>query len=72
MNENSNLGGDRYPIYLCAPVNALVEGVYEERIPYAEIKKHGDFGLGTFDSLDGEMVYETGSIGCRGKGRRRL
>lgn len=44
------------PIYLCTPVNALVEGLYEENISFAEIKHHGDFGLGTFNALDGEMV----------------
>ena len=60
MSQNNDT--KRNPIYLCAPVNALVEGVYEERIPYSEIKKHGDFGLGTFDSLDGEMVMLDGNI----------
>ncbi len=49
-------------LYLCAPVNALVEGIYEEKIPLAEIKQHGDFGLGTFDHLDGEMVMLDGRI----------
>jgi acetolactate decarboxylase len=52
----------RSRIYLCAPVNALVEGIYKENIPLAEIKKHGDFGLGTFDDLDGEMVMLDGHI----------
>ena len=49
-------------IYLCAPVNALVEGIYEQNIPLSEIKKHGDFGLGTFNDLDGEMVMLDGKI----------
>lgn len=49
-------------VYLCAPVNALVEGIYEEKIPFTEIKKHGDFGLGTFDNLDGEMIMLDGNI----------
>ena len=49
-------------IYLCSPVNALVEGIYEEKIPISEIKKRGDFGLGTFDHLDGEMVMLDGKI----------
>ncbi|MGR8935785.1 MAG: acetolactate decarboxylase [Gammaproteobacteria bacterium] len=49
-------------IYLCAPINALVEGIYEEKIPLTEIKKHGDFGLGTFDNLDGEMIMLDGSV----------
>jgi acetolactate decarboxylase len=50
------------PVYLCAPVNALVEGIYQERIPLSKIKQHGDFGLGTFDSLDGEMVMLDGRV----------
>ncbi|HZQ07647.1 MAG TPA: acetolactate decarboxylase [Anaerolineae bacterium] len=49
-------------VYLCAPINALVEGIYEEKIPFTEIKKHGDLGLGTFDDLDGEMVMLDGNI----------
>jgi len=56
------LGIKKSSIYLCAPVNALVEGIYEEKIPFTEIKKHGDFGLGTFDHLDGEMVMLDGHI----------
>jgi acetolactate decarboxylase len=39
-----------------------VEGIYQEKIPFTEIKKHGDFGLGTFDQLDGEMVCSEGKI----------
>lgn len=53
---------DTTRVYLAAPVNALVEGIYEEKIPFSEIKKHGDFGLGTFDDLDGEMVMLDGNI----------
>jgi acetolactate decarboxylase len=56
-------------LYLCAPVNALVEGIYEQNIPFSEIKKHGNFGIGTFNDLDGEMmmfdelIYRIGSDG---------
>jgi acetolactate decarboxylase len=49
-------------IYLCAPVNALVEGIYEQNIPFYEIKKHGDFGIGTFNDLNGEMMMFDGLI----------
>jgi len=49
-------------IYLCAPVNSLVEGIYQQNIPFSEIRKHGDFGLGTFNELDGEMVMLDGLI----------
>lgn len=67
-HDNSQLTDSH--IYFCAPVNALVEGLYQQKIPLAEIKKRGDFGLGTFDSLDGEMVmldgiiYQITSDGC--------
>jgi acetolactate decarboxylase len=43
-------------------VNALVEGIYEENISLASIREHGDFGLGTFDQLDGEMVLLDGKV----------
>lgn len=49
-------------VYLSAPINALVEGLYAENTSMAEIKRHGDFGLGTFDFLDGEMVLLDGNV----------
>lgn len=62
MNPKGKPALDRSRIYLCAPVNALVEGICKENIPLAEIKKHGDFGLGTFNDLDGEMVMLDGHV----------
>jgi len=47
-------------VYLSAPINALVEGFYVENTTIADIKGHGDFGLGTFNFLDGEMVLLDG------------
>ncbi len=35
---------------------ALVQGVYSGVVTVGELKQHGDFGLGTFDGLDGEML----------------
>lgn len=35
---------------------ALVKGVYNGVVSIGELKQHGDFGLGTFDGLDGEML----------------
>jgi acetolactate decarboxylase len=48
-------------IYISTPINALVEGIYEENVSFAEIKRHGDFGLGIFNDLDGEMVMLNGT-----------
>ncbi len=49
-------------VYLTAPVNALVLGYYRENTSVGEIRKHGDFGLGTFNNLDGEMVVLDGNV----------
>jgi acetolactate decarboxylase len=35
---------------------ALLEGIYEGNVNYGDLRKHGDFGLGTFNDLDGEIV----------------
>ena len=43
-------------LYVTAPVNALVEGLYRQDTTIADILARGDFGLGTFNDLDGEMV----------------
>ena len=39
---------------------ALVQGVYDGVVTIGELKQHGDFGLGTFEGLDGEMVVVDG------------
>ncbi len=52
----------RNRLYLCAPVNALIEGIYEQKLPLSEVLTNGDFGLGTFDHLDGEMIILDGRI----------
>jgi len=47
-------------LYQSAPLNALLEGVYEGNVNVGQLKTHGDFGIGTFDGLDGEMVVLDG------------
>ncbi len=49
-------------LYISTPLNALVEGVYEENIHFTEILNHGNFGIGTFDDLDGEMILLDGAV----------
>jgi acetolactate decarboxylase len=39
---------------------ALVEGVYQGAVRVSRLLRHGDFGLGTFTDLDGEMVVIDG------------
>lgn len=45
-----------------APVSALVEGILREDKPLADLLKVGNFGLGTFNDLDGEMVVLDGIV----------
>jgi acetolactate decarboxylase len=49
-------------IYQFSVIDALLEGVYDGEITCAELKENGDFGLGTFDDLDGEMLELDGVI----------
>jgi acetolactate decarboxylase len=58
MNRDADTG----LLYVSAPVNALVEGLYREDTRIADILERGDFGLGTFNDLDGEMVVMDGQV----------
>jgi acetolactate decarboxylase len=49
-------------VYLSAPVNALIEGIYRSTTTIREIREKGNFGLGTFNRLDGEMVVLEGEV----------
>ena len=43
-------------VYQYSTINALLEGVYDGEMTCGRLLKNGDFGLGTFNALDGEMV----------------
>jgi acetolactate decarboxylase len=43
-------------LFQVSTATALVQGVSRGVVTVGELKEHGDFGLGTFDGLDGEMV----------------
>ena len=49
-------GSDRDIVFQTAPFQSLSVGVYDGLFSFAALKEHGDFGLGTFNGLDGEMV----------------
>lgn len=53
---------DTDTIYQFSTINALLEGVYDGEVSCGELKEKGDFGLGTFDNLDGEMLELEGVI----------
>jgi acetolactate decarboxylase len=43
-------------MYQYSIMDALQAGVYDGNLTFGELKKKGDFGLGTFNTLDGEMI----------------
>lgn len=49
-------------LFQVSTIDALLAGVYDGEISVAELNQNGDFGIGTFNSLDGEMVAVDGNI----------
>jgi acetolactate decarboxylase len=47
-------------VYQTSTMAALLDGIYDGDMTIAELLTHGDFGLGTFNHLDGEMVVLDG------------
>jgi acetolactate decarboxylase len=54
----------RHPheIFQLSTINALLEGVFDGDMSYGQLKRHGDFGIGTFNGLDGEMIAFDGDF----------
>ncbi|KKK81256.1 hypothetical protein LCGC14_2815300, partial [marine sediment metagenome] len=52
----------RDTLYQTSTVFALMEGAYDGNVSCGQLKQRGDFGLGTFDKLDGEMVVLGGTV----------
>ena len=46
----------RNMLYQTGTIRSLFKGVYDGDISFAELAHYGDFGLGTFDKVSGEMV----------------
>jgi acetolactate decarboxylase len=50
---------DEHPhhtLFQTSTIDALLNSNYEGDVSFAELEAYGDFGLGTFDALDGEMI----------------
>lgn len=58
-DDSASNGDELYQIGTLAELSA---GGYDGLIALDELLDHGDFGLGTFDALDGEMVILDGTI----------
>lgn len=53
---------DHATLFQISTAGALVAGVSRGVVTVAELRAHGDFGLGTFADFDGEMVVSDGVV----------
>jgi acetolactate decarboxylase len=52
----------QHTLFQVSTSGALVQGIYERAVSSSFLLNYGDFGLGTFENLDGEMVVLDGAI----------
>lgn len=43
-------------LFQYSTLGSLMEGIYDGDMTFSELKRYGNFGLGTFNALDGEMI----------------
>lgn len=49
-------------VFQVSTLQALLEGCYDGILSAGELRKHGNYGIGTFQGLDGEMVVANGEV----------
>jgi len=59
---NLNPLKEKNTIFQVATFSSIAEGVYDGTVSFSQLKKHGDFGIGTFNALDGEMLMLDGKV----------
>ena len=58
----SGTRGDNDVLVQYSLITALAAGDYDEGMPLRRLLKAGDFGIGTFDRLDGELILLDGEL----------
>ncbi|MGZ4869965.1 MAG: acetolactate decarboxylase [Halobacteriota archaeon] len=56
-SQTPQLSSQRDVLFQASTYSALQAGDYNGDVTLKDLRAHGDFGLGTFDALDGEMVF---------------
>ena len=51
---------EHHSIFQVSTSGAIVQGLYQGCVSVADLRRHGDLGLGTFEDLDGEMILIDG------------
>jgi acetolactate decarboxylase len=47
---------EHHVLFQASTIGALLDGAYDGDLSFVELAEHGDFGLGTLNGLDGEMI----------------
>jgi len=47
-------------LFQVSTLDALLQGIYGASMTVGELRQHGDFGVGTYEGVDGEMVLLDG------------
>src|SRR3712207_2102113 len=63
--KKRDLGSDEWAyhtLFQTSTIDALLEGKYDGDVSFAQLEERGDFGLGTLNALDGEMIELEGNF----------
>jgi acetolactate decarboxylase len=62
LTAGARNNAEPHRLFQTSTLQALMAGVYDGNLTFQELARHGDFGLGTFDALDGEMIALDGAF----------
>lgn len=61
-NSPSPIHLEEQALYQVSTIDALMQGVYDGDTKLSELAGKGDFGIGTVNGLDGELILENGQF----------
>ena len=59
---SADVQGAQDVLFQLSLLNALDKGVVEGEMTIKDLKQHGDFGIGTFNAIDGELIGVDGNF----------
>lgn len=60
--KRHNAAPDQDFMYQYSIIDALMAGVFDGDLTIGQLKKKGDFGVGTFNRVDGELLIDKGHV----------